>query len=75
MKDVHSQEGGGFFRCGRPHFFCAKTSDSLKIMVRLHGQRLVEGLSQCKHFADKRVNFSQFCEAVFYGRPLRGYTT
>jgi len=30
-------------------------------------------LSQCGHFSDKRgvrVNFSQFCADVFYGRPL-----
>jgi len=32
-------------------------------------------MSQCGHFADKRVwvNFSQFCADIFYGRPLSPY--
>jgi len=28
------------------------------------------GLNQSGNFADKRVNFSQFCADFFYGRPL-----
>jgi len=28
-----------------------------------------EGLSQCKHFVDKRVNFFAFYADVFYERP------
>jgi len=46
------KEGGGFFRCGRPHFLAQKTPDFSKLMVCSHGQGR-RGLSQCGHFADK----------------------
>jgi len=52
--------GGGFFRCGRPHFLAQKTSDFSKFMMCPHGQEGRGGLRQCGHFADKEVgvNFS-----------------
>jgi len=59
IKDVRSQWGGGFFRCGRPHFLVQKGSDFSKFMVCPHGQ---EGLSQCGHFSDKGEGGSIFRE-------------
>jgi len=32
----------------------------------LHGQ---EGMSQCRHFADKGVNFLRICTDVFHEQP------
>jgi len=45
-------------------FRCKKTSD-FSVSARTR-----DGLSQCRHFADKGVNFSLFCADVFYERPL-----
>jgi len=68
MKHLRSQRGREFFRCSVHTFWCKKFRNFLKFMVCSHGQG---GLSQCRHFADKKgINFSRFCAGVLYERPL-----
>jgi len=77
-KDVRSQGGGGlssankgegFFRCGRPHFFGAKTSDFSKFMMSARTRRKGE-LSQCRHIADKEEPiFRDFVRTSFIDGP------
>jgi len=45
--------------------FGAKTSEFSKFMVCPHGQGGESGLSQCRNFANKEVNFSRYCTDVF----------
>jgi len=52
VRTFFGQRRKGFFRCGRPHFFGAKTSDFSKFIVCPHGQGVGE-LNQFGYFAVK----------------------
>jgi len=53
--------------------FGVKNSGFFKIYGVSARTRGEGGLSQCVQFANKGVNFSRYCDDVFYGRPLMEY--
>jgi len=59
------KEGGGFFRCRRPHFLVQKTSNFVKFMVCSQGQG---GLSQCGHGGIRSI-FRDFVQTSFMDGP------
>jgi len=61
--------GEGVLQMRTPHFLAQKTSEFSKFMVCPHEQG--EGLSKCRHFADKGegVIFSDFVRTSFMDGP------
>jgi len=67
--DILRTGGGGFFRCGRPHFWCKNLLIFQILWCVSYKQEEKEGLSQFGHFADNGGRgsiFLDFFTDVFY---------